>query len=732
MRCLLIDNYDSFTYNLADYIGQQFGESPVVVLNDQYSWDELKDREKFDCIIVSPGPGNVLNEKDFHISRDAILQNELPVLGVCLGFQGLAHCYGGKISHSPTPFHGRSSLVYHDNSDLFKGIPSPFSVVRYHSLQVSSAPESEIATIAKTDSGMLMGIKHQRFPKWGVQFHPESVLTEHGIKIIANYRDIAHQHLNKPKIAVPKSYSTESDVERGRNEKSMVLATATLRCFSKALSENLNPEVVFTDLFADHEHCFWLDSQSSEGSMGRYSFMGCCEQSRVSEYRISSDDSKYQKGRAEMAELERKISSVEVEDLEQLPFEFRGGLVGYFSYEMKAIFGAKQAFSNNIPDSLWMNCDQFIAFEHNTGKAWTVAIVAPDKADKANEWLAETALRAENAKPKLLVSHSCALDELVIEMDKGYEGYIEAIKKSQEAIIDGETYEVCLTNHFSFKANFDAYQLYRFMRHGNAAPFGAFIKNGGTSILSTSPERFLQVNSDGGVQTKPIKGTCARSKDPEMDNYFAQMLAMSPKDKAENLMIVDLMRNDLARVSESGSVKVLKLMDIESYKTVHQMVSTVESRLSDGCSLFDLVAATFPGGSISGAPKIRTMEIIDSLEESARGVYCGSIGFLGYNKVADLNIGIRTLSYDGKEVSFGAGGAITYLSDPKSEFEEIILKAETLIGSLWRFFGGDTSEFKCEIKDKSLVVFDKHEKALAVISPADEVDSDADAYSKTA
>lgn len=222
-------------------------------------------------------------------------------------------------------------------------------------------------------------------------------------------------------------------------------------------------------------------------------------------------------------------------------------------------------------------------------------------------------------------------------------------------------------------------------------------------MLSTSPERFLRVDGAGRIQAKPIKGTIRRSNDPALDAQYAQRLADSDKDRAENLMIVDLMRNDLNRVAEPGSVEVPALAAIESYRTVHQLVSTVEARLRPQCDLIDLLRAGFPGGSISGAPKRRTLAIIGRLERSARGVYCGSIGYLGYGRVADLNIGIRTLAFDGEELSFGAGGAITWLSDAESEFQEMLLKAEAVLRPLWDYLGGG-APFACEVRADRLVV----------------------------
>ena len=288
-------------------------------------------------------------------------------------------------------------------------------------------------------------------------------------------------------------------------------------------------------------------------------------------------------------------------------------------------------------------------------------------------------------------------------MNLGRAQYLAAIRRCKKKIVDGESYEICLTNHFEVQLELNPVDLYMAMRRGNPAPFGAFIRIGTHSILSTSPERFVKVDASGTIQTKPIKGTCARSDDPNIDRRNASRLAASEKERAENLMIVDLMRNDLARVSVPGSIRVPKLMDVESFKTVHQLVSTVESILKPECSLVDLVRAVFPGGSVTGAPKLRTMEIIDGLEQSPHSrVYCGRIGYLGYNRIGDLNIAIRTVCYDGTAIKFGAGGAITYLSDPGNEFQEMLLKAEAVLRPIWRYVNGSGAPFEYRLRDRTL------------------------------
>jgi para-aminobenzoate synthetase len=268
-------------------------------------------------------------------------------------------------------------------------------------------------------------------------------------------------------------------------------------------------------------------------------------------------------------------------------------------------------------------------------------------------------------------------------MRDGKASYLSKVGCCLDLIAQGETYQVCLTNELSCAATVEPLRVYRAMRRVNPAPFAAFLKWPGGAVLSASPERFLAVDADGNIEAKPIKGTVRRDSDPHEDGRLVEMLRASRKNRAENGMIVDLLRHDLSRCCGTGTVSVPSLFDVETYQTVHQLVSTIRGVLNPEHTLIDVLrSGAFPGGSMTGAPKSRTLEHIDQLEQRARGIYSGSLGWLGDDGVADLSIVIRSIvSADGR-FSIGVGGGVVAESTPDGEFEEMLLKAEASIKSI--------------------------------------------------
>jgi len=676
LKTLLIDNYDSFTFNLFQYLAQINGEPPIVVRNDEMSWSEVM-RLRVDNIVLSPGPGRPDLEKDFGICRQAILHSDLPILGVCLGHQGIGHFFGGTVRPAPRVMHGRLSDILHNGEGIFHGLPSPLRAVRYHSLVVDPKLPEVLHATAWTPDGVLMALAHRSKPIWGVQFHPESICSEHGLSLLKNFRDLSAR-------ARQRCVSAPSLSRAGAEAPT----SYTLRY--RRLRHLADPEAVFLRYFADSTAAYWLHSATLREGMSRFSFMGDCSGpiSSVISYHSTErrvhvkrhgDDSVRTESIFDF--LTREIGRYHCADA-GLPFDFAGGFVGYLGYELKQECGSDGPHRSAQPDALFIFADRFLAFDHVARETYLVALVEqgappPDSwFDSMQEGLAELGVPPPPA-------HGDQQSPVIFRLQHGRAEYMARIDAALREIHAGETYEVCLTNKLVAEdISVDDFNLYRTLQRINPAPFAAFLRFPGVSVMSSSPERFLRVDRDGRVEAKPIKGTERRGADPSEDVRLAQQLRSDEKSRSENLMIVDLLRNDLGRVCETGSVSVPKLMDVETYATVHQLVSTVQGRLAARCSVIDCIKSAFPGGSMTGAPKIRTMEIIDRLEGAARGIYSGSIGYLSLNGTADLNIVIRTVIAADRRLSIGVGGAIVALSDPVAEFEETMLKAKAIVQAI--------------------------------------------------
>lgn len=454
------------------------------------------------------------------------------------------------------------------------------------------------------------------------------------------------------------------------------------------------PEDVFVALFGSSDTAFWLDSSLLVPGLSCWSFMGemaakddslCYFDATQQLLRVVRPGQEPELiTRSVFDHLERVHRDCQLEaavDLAELPF--LGGHVGYFGYELKSLTCGVASHSSRLPDAAFMFCTRFLAFDHESCRLHLVALHSADGADDAAEWLERTRARLENLpKAAPVAAPADPADKVQFRLRHGRAAYLARIERCLQEIAAGETYEVCLTNEISAALSVDPLDLYRVLRRRNPAPYAAFLRFGSLAIASSSPERFLRIDRAGVVETKPIKGTARREADPTLDKEIAEELRNDEKSRAENLMIVDLMRNDLGRVCETGSVHVPSLMHIESYRTVHQLVSTIRGKLRADETIVRCIAACFPGGSMTGAPKIRTLQLIDALEGAPRGVYSGAIGFLSLSGEVDLNIVIRTIVCTPEGVSVGCGGAVVALSDPVAEFEEILLKARAPLSAI--------------------------------------------------
>jgi para-aminobenzoate synthetase len=347
---------------------------------------------------------------------------------------------------------------------------------------------------------------------------------------------------------------------------------------------------------------------------------------------------------------------------------------------------------------MFIYSDRFVAVDHVEKKTYILAIDEPSNADRAKKWIDHTIATIERAAPPEMPEvRNIPNEPIKFFLDRDRETYLSDIRRCLDLIQQGETYQVCLTNELHCNSNVDPLTLYRTMRKVNPAPHAAFIKWPEGAVLSASPERFLAIDTNGKVETKPIKGTIKRDQDPLKDDQLAEQLRTSEKDRAENVMIVDLLRNDLSRNCNPGSVRVPKLFDVESYRTVHQLVSTVTGTLEPSAGPVRLIRNAFPGGSMTGAPKTRTLRFIDELEGRARGVYSGSLGWLGDDGAVDLSIVIRTIVASRGRLSMGVGGGVVAASTAEGEFDEMLLKAAASIKSVVVAVTGEFSPDRYEL-----------------------------------
>ena len=412
-----------------------------------------------------------------------------------------------------------------------------------------------------------------------------------------------------------------------------------------------DPGSVFAAGPAQAEHSFWLDAgpDATDG----WSWVGT--------------------GVTASAERVRAVECP-LEDRDPWPAgPFRGGWVGWFGYEPAAARADAPVADADpaAPPNVWLRVDRFVAFDHAARRAWAVAPAAE---------AVEFARAVGDASDDVPAAPPAPATGVAIERHRPAE-YAELIERCRQSIRQGDAYQLCLTTRFSVAASADPVASFLRLRKMTPAHHGGLIRSGDVALASASPERFLRV-TDGTVQTRPIKGTRPRGADHAEDLRLAAELRGSEKERAENVMIVDLMRNDLSRVSEPGTVGVDGLLEVESYAAVHQLVSTVSGRLRAGTTVGGILDAAFPAGSMTGAPKLSAMTILHDIELAPRGVFAGCFGWVGDDGALDLAMVIRSIVTHPGGAYVGAGGGITWRSEAGAEVAEVGLKARGPLAAL--------------------------------------------------
>lgn len=434
--------------------------------------------------------------------------------------------------------------------------------------------------------------------------------------------------------------------------------------------------------FKDEPFCFLLDSSMENEKLGRYTFMGGSPfiifKSKNQDITIKENNITRSFIGNPFEVLSELLKKYKTDDNSVIPF--LGGAVGYFAYDMCHLIEKlpRTAVDDvKIPDSCFGFYDSIIAVDHLTGNSYIVATGLNEKPEIAVE---EMKRKINNITSiNFLCNQGVACSEIKSNFTK--EDYLEAVVRIKNYIRAGDIYQANLTQRFKCQTDDYPFNIYSRLRQLNPAPFACYMNFEEGHILSSSPERYLKIQHNI-IETRPIKGTRPRGRTVEEDKAYKEELMSSDKDKSELLMIVDLERNDIGKVSKAGTVQVPELFYPEEYATVHHLVATVTGEMLDDLEAIDVIQSAFPGGSITGAPKIRAMEIIDELEPTQRNIYTGSIGYLGFNGSIDLNIAIRTIVMKEGTAYFQAGGGIVWDSDPELEYEESLHKAKALFSTL--------------------------------------------------
>lgn len=660
-----------------------------------------------------------------------------------------------KVTRCKRPYHGVKTCVkVLDKSLLFHGFSDTFVATSYHSLCVSMADCSELDVLAKSDGQdetIIQALKHKDFPYFGVQFHPESICSEHGMLLIENFMQISRLTTNK----VPLNewiYGLNSlpDFQKGENEGVEVSSSSVLTLVTSMDFDPSQSPVLFKFIDQKNVHngvsSCWLDS-SREDSRSRFSVISYSRDQTDIYYNVvdrsvvtvhngkeikthlsETDGSiftflsnflqKYEHmGRHHFSIDDEIVGALE----DDMDFNFECGLFGFFGYgcrfdcEISQNSSHAKSKDSMVPDACFSFVDRLFVVDNLRQKLYFLCLANSNDShdqilvqrkrftgfleDFHAFYNSETPIERNAVKRGQMISHS---------KDNHRESYVEAISKCKEYITDGESYELCLTCNWKYvleDVDLKPFGAYETIRANNPAPYGSFLhfRRGPNEnvLMASSPERFIKIDSSGKISMKPIKGTIKRGRTEAEDQEFKQQLQNSEKDFSENLMIVDLIRNDLNAICIPGTVQVPNLMKIETYETVHQLVTevvgTARNWQNEGSDPFLVLKSCFPPGSMTGAPKKRSCELLQALESKLnygedRGPYSGIHGFVGLNRASDFSVIIRAAclskTHDGvTEISVGAGGAITYLSDPEDEYNEMVLKANSVVPSLLDYYG---------------------------------------------
>ena len=652
---ILVLDQQGFTTNILTH---QLGAVPMVTATELAALN----LDHFTHVIITHGP---------QLTDLARLRSvpQLPVLAIGSASQQLAAAYGHTAVGLVQPVYGQEIAHHHKTTGLFQALPSPVHLVSYHPWRLTAMDPNVFTAHAIDHDEAVLAFLVNGTNHWGMHADPAALLSTQGATLLRNFLALA-----QPKPV--------DDVAPGPRP-----APRQVQLLTRTVAGKLNTSATFRRLQRDATAAFWLDSAAAHRGQGTLSIMGTNAgplaqtvrwDASTTQLHIHQDSTTSQLTGDVLAYLDAHTWQTTAATALA---GFTGGWVGYLGYEAlhTTATGRASRWPATTPDAYWIRPQAFLRYDH-TQQVTTLCAVA----DAALLDHLEEALQFGPAVAP--PSPSTAKSSGHWRLTDGQ--YQDRIHRIQTMLETGQAAGICLTDTFElYPYAGDGLALYERLRRNNPAPYAGYFRfntfEDELEILSASPEKFLSIDASGLIESKPIKGTVARSTDPVVDGARAKAMATDPKYQSENLMITDLLRDDLAKVTVPGSVQVPKLMAVETFATVHQLVTTVTGQLLPDARATDALRALFPGGSMTGAPKLASIDALEELEAGPRGIYSGAMGWLGGDNTAEFNVVIRTIVLDGGHLSIGAGGAIVVDSDPQAEVVEKQLKAQALLDSLW-------------------------------------------------
>ena len=617
------------------------------------------DLEDYSHVVVGHGPAKA----DLELLKSV---PNLPVLAIGAGYQHLAETYGHRTTALTQPIYGQPITHSHSATGIFAGLANPVELISYHPWRLVNMAPTEFSIHATDENDAVLAFRVQGTHHWGIHADPAALQSRAGAKLIDNFLALAPRHADAGKQPM---------VARAPRPR--------VNVFTRQLSGELDTASTFINLQAQASAAFWLDSASAHLGQGNTSLLGTNHGPLAQTIRwdVETNQLDVQTGDT--------VHSLNVDVLKYIadhswqPAQvpnfpgFTGGWVGYLGYEAKqaTIAGHRNRWRASTPDAYWIRPQAFLHYNHDKQRTVLFAYQDASLLDVLESAVVFGPTPETTAADRSSIAGRWRLSA---------KEYQQAVTRIQTQLKGGDAAGICLTDTCSIDADdLDGLQLYLRLRSRNPAPYAGYLRfntfDDKLEILAASPEKYLSVDTEGTIESKPIKGTVARSHDPYLDAKVANQMARDPKIQSENLMIADLLRDDLAPVTVPGTVQVPKLMAVESFTTVHQLVTTVNGQLLPGTPITQVLAAVFPGGSMTGAPKLASLAVLDDLEAGPRGIYSGAMGWLGDNNTAELSVVIRTIVLDDGNLSIGAGGAVVVGSDPAAENQEKHLKAQALI-----------------------------------------------------